>query len=58
LSWTTVGAAGIDVLKGGALIATTSDNGRYTDRDGAAGDTYQVCVTGTDLCSETVTAGG
>ena len=59
LSWTPGGGAEVDVYRSGAEIATTSDNGRYNDRDGTTSDDYQVCVAGApqgdpDQCSSVV----
>ena len=62
LSWTPGGAAEVDVYRGTSQdpldpIATSSDNGRYFDRDGHVNDWYQVCAAGTNLCSEVVPVG-
>jgi len=59
LSWTPAGrSAQITVLRNGALVATTTNDGAYTDAIGAKGSatyTYKVCETGTSTCSGQVT---
>jgi len=57
LTWTVGSGGTLDVFRGPdeaglALIATTADNGKYSDRGGSIGDSYKVCVQGrSDLCS-------
>jgi len=68
LSWTPGGGAEVDVFRsdggGFAWIATTADNGKFNDRDGASsGVSYQVCMVGTgpqdsQTCSNTAGPGG
>jgi subtilisin family serine protease len=60
LQWRPGGGSDVDVYRGlseGSLnkIVSTSDNGRYNDRDGTEMAYYQVCVSGsTSACSEVV----
>ncbi len=58
LSWTGSSAASLEVYRNGVIIATTSNNGSYSDRVdvGTASATYKVCNAGTMVCSGTVTA--
>jgi subtilisin family serine protease len=60
LQWRPGGGGDVDVYRGlseGSLdkVVTTSDNGRYNDRNGTRMSYYQVCVSGsTSACSEVV----
>lgn len=64
LSWTPGSGGEVDVHRNGALVDTSSDNGKYNDRGGSAGDDYTVCTAGADpadgaqCTSATATAGG
>ena len=54
------GATGsnVDIYRNGVLIATTPNDGFYTDRIGGGGPgtfTYQVCNAGTQTCSNQAT---
>jgi len=52
------GSTQVDVYRGGAVVATTANDGAYTDATGNRGGatyTYQVCEAGTSICSGTVT---
>jgi hypothetical protein len=58
LSWSGATSNRVDVYRSGALIATTGNNGFYTDRIGGRPPgtfTYQVCNTGTNTCSNQAT---
>jgi PKD repeat protein len=58
LAWSGATSAQIDVYRDGAVIATTADDGAYTDATGNRGGasyTYRVCEAGTSTCSNTVT---
>jgi extracellular elastinolytic metalloproteinase len=58
LTWTTVSGTNIDVFRNGSKVATTANDGAYTDPVGGKGPgsfTYQVCVTGSSTCSNTIT---
>lgn len=57
LSWTGGSADEIDVYRDGSVVATTANDGAYTDTIGKGGGshTYQVCDAGTATCSNTVT---
>src|SRR6266700_2702459 len=58
LSWTGATSANIDVYRDGAVVATTANDGFYTDSIGTKGRatyTYKVCEAGTQTCSNEVT---
>jgi plastocyanin len=58
LAWTGASASNIDVKRGGVVIATVPNTGRYTDSTGTTGRQsflYQVCDSGTSTCSNQVT---
>ena len=59
LSWTPSGTSeNLDVYRDGSVIATTQNNGSYTDATNFRGGgslTYKVCEAGTDTCSNMVT---
>jgi len=51
-------SANIDVYRNNMLIATTPNNGQYTDSTGDTGQAqyvYRVCEAGTGTCSNNVT---
>jgi len=58
LSWSGASSTNVDIYRDGALIATVTNNGAYTDstnnRGGGSYD-YEVCEAGTSTCSATVT---
>ncbi|MEJ2310028.1 MAG: S8 family peptidase [Gammaproteobacteria bacterium] len=59
LTWSGANSTNIDVYRDGVLIATTANDGAYTDNINAVGGgsyTYKVCEEGTDTCSDTVEA--
>jgi hypothetical protein len=44
----------VDIVRDGLIIATSSNNGRYTDKTGNSGSAsyvYEVCEAGTSTCS-------
>lgn len=54
LSWTGASSASVDVYRDGGKIATTNNDGVYTDSIGQRGGgshTYKVCEAGTSTCS-------
>jgi hypothetical protein len=58
LSWTGATSNRVDVYRNGGLIATTRNDGFYTDRIGGRPPgtfTYQVCNAGTNTCSNQAT---
>lgn len=58
LTWSGSTAAEIDVYRDGSVVATTANDGAYTDNIGARGGgsyTYQVCEAGTSFCSNQAT---
>lgn len=57
LSWSGATSSNVDVYRNGALLATTANDGAYTDatnNKGGGSYTYQVCEAGTSTCSGTV----
>lgn len=57
LTWTGAASASVDVYRDGAVVATTANNGAYTDDTGLKGGgthTYRVCEAGTTTCSANV----
>jgi PKD repeat protein len=60
LAWTGAGSATVDVYRDGVLIATTANDGAYTDpidQRGGGSYTYTVCEADTSTCSAAVTIG-
>lgn len=58
LEWTTTSASQVDVYRDGNVIATTANDGFYTDhidQRGSGSYTYQVCEEGSDVCSNEAT---
>ena len=58
LTWSGAGSSNVDVFRNGTLIATTANDGAYTDATGNKGGAtyvYQVCEAGTSTCSSQVT---
>ena len=54
LTWSGTAATDVDVYRDGVNIATTANDGSYTDnidRRGGGSYTYQVCEAGTSTCS-------
>jgi subtilisin family serine protease len=57
LSWSGAGSTNVDVYRNSSLIATTGNDGAFTDSTGNKGKgsySYQVCEAGTSTCSDTV----
>jgi subtilisin len=57
LSWSGANGSSVDIFRSGTLIATTANDGDYTDITGLKGGgsaSYQVCETGTSTCSAVV----
>ena len=61
LSWSGFSASSIDILRNGSRIATSSNDGSYTDTTfddkGNGSATYKVCASGTSTCSNQATTG-
>jgi PKD repeat protein len=58
LSWDGATTTNVDIYRNGSEIATTTNDGAYTDDTGNRGGatyTYQVCEAGTGTCSNAVT---
>jgi hypothetical protein len=58
LSWSGATSPNVDVYRNGVVIATTPNDGAYTDSTGSRGHatyTYRVCEAGTGSCSNQVT---
>lgn len=58
LNWSGASSANVDIYRDGALVATTGNDGAYTDnidRRGSGTYTYQVCEAGTATCSNEAT---
>jgi subtilisin len=58
LTWSGANGASVDIYRSGAVVATTENDGFYTDATGMRGSgsaTYQVCEAGTSTCSNVVT---
>jgi hypothetical protein len=60
LSWSGATGGSVDVYRDGALVATTANDGAFTDATGLKGSgsiAYQVCEAGTSTCSAVVVVG-
>jgi subtilisin len=60
LAWSGAISTNVDIYRDGNAIATTPNDGSYTDNLGTRGGgsaTYQVCEEGTSTCSDVVTVG-
>ena len=58
LSWSGATSTNVDIYRDGVLIATTANDGAYTDSTnnrGGGSYTYSVCEAGTSTCSDSVT---
>jgi PKD repeat protein len=58
LSWSGATGGDVDVKRDGEVIATTANDGAYTDNIGSRGGStynYEVCEAGTSTCSNTAT---
>jgi len=54
LSWTGASAANVDIYRNGNMVATTANDGAYTDvtnLKGGGSFTYKICDAGTNNCS-------
>lgn len=59
LAWSGATSTNVDIVRDGGIIATTGNDGAYTDninRRGGGSYTYQVCEAGTSTCSAAATA--
>ena len=57
LSWSGASGSRVDLLRNGAALTTTSNDGSYQDRSGSTSDVYQVCETAAGgACSAAVSA--
>ncbi|WP_412063676.1 M36 family metallopeptidase [Rubrivirga sp. IMCC45206] len=56
LRWSPADGGKVDVFRNGSRIGTTKDDGAWNDRNGSAGDVYQVCETDSGDCSNESTA--
>lgn len=57
LNWTPSSAASVDVYRNGSQVATTANDGAYSESIGVKGGgsyQYQICEAGTQTCSVTV----
>ncbi len=57
LSWSGATSTDVDIYRDGSLIATTPNDGAYTDGPlgkGSGSASYQVCEAGTSTCSDVV----
>lgn len=50
LRWTSAAGTNVDVYKNTAFLATTANDGTYTDSVGIGGYVYQVCETNSGPC--------
>jgi len=58
LSWSGATSGQVDVYRNGSVIATTANDGAYSDATGNRGGasyTHRVCEAGTSVCSPNVT---
>jgi len=58
LTWSGATSNNVDVYRNNAVVATTLNDGFYTDSPGGRGHatyTYKVCNQGTQTCSNQVT---
>nr|WP_239421332.1 S8 family serine peptidase [Saliniradius amylolyticus] len=58
LGWSGATSTNVDIYRNGSLVATTSNDGTYTDNTGNKGGAsydYQVCEAASSTCSVTVT---
>ena len=60
LIWSGAGTSQVDIFRDGSRIATTANDGSYTDQPNlpkrVKSADYQVCEAGSNTCSDTVTA--
>lgn len=58
LNWSGATSTNVDIVRNGGVVATTANDGFYTDATGNRGGasyTYEVCEAGTSTCSNEVT---
>jgi len=58
LTWSGAESTDVDIIRDGAIVATTANDGAFTDnidQRGSATYVYQVCEAGTDTCSNEAT---
>lgn len=58
LAWSGAGSPAVDVYRNGSVVASTPNDGSYTDVTGLKGNpslVYQVCESGSSTCSNPVT---
>jgi len=57
LAWNKTTSTSVDVYRGAAVVATTANDGAYTDKPPktVTSATYKVCESGTSTCSNVVT---
>ena len=57
LTWSGASSTNVDILRNGSQIATTLNDGFYTDNNKKGGGTYKykVCEAGTSICSNEAT---
>jgi hypothetical protein len=58
LSWSGATGSKVDIYRNGTVVATTGNDGFYTDSPGRRGHgsfTYKVCEAGTQTCSNQAT---
>ncbi|MEX2467698.1 MAG: PKD domain-containing protein, partial [Gemmatimonadota bacterium] len=58
LSWSGATSTNVDIYRNGTVVATTANDGAYTDsinNRGGGSYTYQICEAGTSTCSNEVT---
>jgi hypothetical protein len=58
LSWSGAVGSDVDIYRGGSLLATTANDGAYTDATNTRGSQtfeYQVCEVASSTCSPSVT---
>ena len=58
LSWSGATGSNVDIYRNGMVVATTGNDGFYTDSPGGRGHgsfTYKVCEASTQICSNQAT---
>lgn len=55
LVWSGANSSSVDIYRNGSVVATTSNDGSYSDLAGRGTYTYMVCESGTSTCSDVVT---
>lgn len=59
LTWNGASSTAVDIRRNNTIVATTANDGAYTDKPAKnmVTATYQVCESGTAVCSDSVTVG-